>query len=437
MEKNTHLLIFLTNAIIFLVLISVVPIFGQSKTGLEKRVAIESQVHKTKGMADSLLNLPFTWVEKSQNKIDSLTQIISAHSLKTAELSTNIHSPVHGLEEKFMLADSIPNLRELVNELDIGSSLDKVTTEIGNYKNDFTKRSKGNIEEVKAAPEYLENKIKNAEGISTVESHQSAMDAKVADVTKPEGLGDMEKLGDKEYLKEQAMPIGRQAVPIGRQALQQLKKNVDHFAKHADKIKAAQGKLAKLKRKYSSLESMKNPPKGKRNALKGETLGERLTIGGNFQLYKTAPFGVDVSPQLAYQLTKKFSVGIGGTYRTGIDKEKDFLFTKEKEAYGFRAYSEHEVYKSLYAHGEFERLHEQANQSIASDLPTTQWNSNALIGIGKTYNFTKGIKGNVMVLYNFLNDKTDPYRRPWNIRFGFVLKNKKNRREAITSNKQE
>ncbi len=395
-----------------LVLVPAAPVFGQSKTKLVARPIIESEVQKTKETADSLLSLPSVLVEKSQNKIDSLKQTVRERSPKTEELSTIISSPSGVLGENATVVNGIPNLHELVNESDIGSSINKVKTEAGNYENDFSERSKGSVQQVKEAPLYLENKIKNLEEVEGLERMKTDKNENFQmDVGESEGL-DPNKLDDSDYLKEQV-------------ATQFTKHATEYFAKHNDQLKAAQGKLAKLKNKYGSLISMKNPPKKKENPLKGKTLGERLTVGGNFQLYKTQPFGVDVSPQLAYQLTKKFSMGVGGTYRTGFNKEKDFLFTKEKEAYGFRAYSEHDVYKSFYAHVEFERMYEKNFVEVTSDLPTTKWNSNALLGIGKTYHFTKGIKGNVMVLYNFLNDKTNPYRRPWNIRFGFELKNKK------------
>ncbi len=415
---------------------------GQRKLPINigKSKKLEGISQNTKGLTAGLLNttslkekmpiglggkLPKVNVnEKIKGLTTKVTEVdkLNGLSSKTAELSnfpkTQILSRSESLLEDAELLKKSQNIGEFSNELNVTRSFNRVKNEASKYKEDLSAISNGNIEEVKQAPEYVENKLKNVAGVSAVEDHQAAMDARVADFTQPSKDSDLNKLDDKDYLKGQATPIANQAI-------QQLQKNIDHFAKHTDKIKAAQGKLAKLKRKYSSLESMKNPPKKKPNPLKGKTLGERLTIGGNFQLYKTQPFGVDVSPQLAYQLTKKFSMGVGGTYRTGFNKKKDFLFTKEKEAYGFRAYSEHGVYKSFYAHGEFERLHEQANKITATDLLATQWNSKALLGIGKTYNFTKGIKGNVMVLYNFLNDKTDPYRRPWNIRFGFELKGSK------------
>lgn len=44
-----------------------------------------------------------------------------------------------------------------------------------------------------------------------------------------------------------------------------------------------------------------------------------------------------------------------------------------------------------------------------------------LIGVGKNYNFIKKVKGNVMILYDFLHNENSVYPKAWVVRFGFFL----------------
>jgi hypothetical protein len=49
------------------------------------------------------------------------------------------------------------------------------------------------------------------------------------------------------------------------------------------------------------------------------------------------------------------------------------------------------------------------------------WSDGLLVGVRKNYNFIKKVKGNVMVLYDFLHDEHSVYPRAWVVRFGFFF----------------
>ena len=66
--------------------------------------------------------------------------------------------------------------------------------------------------------------------------------------------------------------------------------------------------------------------------MKDKSFKERLIVGGNFQVHKGDPLGVDLSPSLGYHFNKRFSSGVGGTYRTTIDEDEKYLLTREKGA---------------------------------------------------------------------------------------------------------
>ena len=197
----------------------------------------------------------------------------------------------------------------------------------------------------------------------------------------------------------------------------------EHFSQHQDKLQAAQQKLATFKKKYSSIQTTKDMSTAvKRNSLEGKPLSERLVLGGMFQVNKD-PTSVDLSPLLGYRFNKKYTLGIGATYRAVLDFDN---FETTDQVYGYRGFFQRDVVKGFFLHGEYERMNTAAESSSASTAPTDEayrrWKSGALVGAGKEYSFVKGIKGQVMVLYDFLHeDGVSPYKKPLVIRFGFVL----------------
>ena len=75
---------------------------------------------------------------------------------------------------------------------------------------------------------------------------------------------------------------------------------------------------------------------------------------------------------------------------------------------------------------EVERLEVDRSLPILSDATYhfTDWNY--MLGIKKDYNFTKHVKGIMMVLYNFdYNPNLTPYPSRWHMRFGVSYRFKK------------
>jgi len=331
----------------------------------------------------------------------------------------------------------------------------------------------GNLDKI-GVEEVLEQKVQSLAGVSALEAKKATVAPQLEGYKNmPDPFSPSESLvaparqhagGDSEALKNwnqripsveklkdgDALKPARLRHSGGKETANHIKVlAADYFTQQvglseqawADKLKAAQDKLSKWKKKFGGLASINDIPartgRGG-NPLKGKTFGERLIIGGNFQIYKGKPFGLDISPQLAYKLTPKFRMGVGGVFRTSFGNNDIDLTTpnqptgqtgkpvrshgRERSAYGFSGYLAHDVYKRFYAHGEFEKLHTRPQQ--APDEKTKQpgnLHESAYLGIGKTYHISNMVKGNIMLLYDVLNDKTNPYRRPWNIRFGFQL----------------
>ena len=266
---------------------------------------------------------------------------------------------------------------------------------------EYTGKVRDYQEQVNNAPETLEQQARNLEQVKAFENKKAAFSPY------QEQVG---QLGKEEYAKEKVV---QKAKTMAK----------DHFAGQQEKLLAAQSKLTKLKQKVGKLGGLNGEKLKKENEMKGKTLGERLVLGGNFQLHPGDLVSLDISPAVAYRWTKTFRIGLGGTYRTTFDEKEKFFLSDEKEVFGYRGYAEHDVYKGFYAHGEYERLSgaHLSGKNTPQDQRGDSWHNGALLGLGKSYKIKNKIRGNVMLLYNFLYDEQSLYNRPWNLRFGFEL----------------
>ena len=282
-------------------------------------------------------------------------------------------------------------------------------------------------------PETLEQRARELEEIKAFENQKDEFNPYQEQ---------MEGLGKEDYAREQVV---KKAKTMAK----------DHFAGQQEKLKAAQSKLTTLKQRMGKLGGggLNGEKPKKQNPMKGKTLGKRLVLGGNFQLHPGEQVSLDVSPSLAYRCNKMFRVGLGGTYRTTFDEKEKFFLSDDNEVFGYRGFAEHEVYKGFYAHVEYERLKGSlgsAQNGTVGQSDGGAWQDGAMAGLGKTYKISNKIKGNVLLLYNFLFERGDTtsqsgpeslYRGPWNLRFGFELmgqgsKKQKDEKQKSKSNKE-
>lgn len=63
----------------------------------------------------------------------------------------------------------------------------------------------------------------------------------------------------------------------------------------------------------------------------------------------------DLSPLLGYRFNKRFTLGVGATYRLALSKNPVSVIT-EDATYGGRAYAEYHLIKSFLLHAEYERM---------------------------------------------------------------------------------
>src|SRR5690606_5935214 len=112
----------------------------------------------------------------------------------------------------------------------------------------------------------------------------------------------------------------------------------------------------------------------------------------------------------------------GGNYRLMTKPEFKGL-TSEGAVYGYRGFTEFMLHKGIFVHAEYEMLKTLVRDSImfktTESILEKKWIDGLLLGIGKEYKIAGRVKGNMQVLYNFLNEPNSPYQNKVMVRFGF------------------
>ena len=225
-------------------------------------------------------------------------------------------------------------------------------------------------------------------------------------------LADLKRYQDTQAMKAEAKEVA-------------IKKATDYFAEHQDKLSQAQGMMSKLKKKYSYVPDSRDLSTAvKATSLKDEPLKKRLVFGLGFQIQRTNPISLDLSPNLLYRFNKLFSAGISGTYRAslGIENNSTVAMNTATDVYGASAIVQHKIWKGFFGHSEFQYLSTPIiDPNNTTDLPARSWHEGLLLGIGKQMNFSKALKGQIIFTYDFLHTAASPNPKAWNIKFGFQL----------------
>lgn len=216
----------------------------------------------------------------------------------------------------------------------------------------------------------------------------------------------IEQHGEQDYYKEKVKSVAK-----------------DHFAGHTEKLQAAQEKLSKIKKDYpEGLSSIKDLPKRRPNPMRGKPFKERLVLGLTLQVHQDQTPSIDLSPFAAYKWTERLSFGVGGNYRV-MTKDNFKGFTREGAVYGGRVFSEFNLYKGIFVHAEYEMMRAPRKELLAlngkAEAMGNTWVDGLLIGAGKDYRIAKYVKGNMQVLYNFLDEINSPYQSKVMVRLGF------------------
>ncbi len=360
------------------------------------------------------------------------SKITDSEELKWVEHYSGQLDQIEGVVKQYQ--GKLLNLEDLQSLKGYGQQLQQLSQESSGYFKEMQDIVSGGLTDESPLMKQLESKIGKYPEFQELQKLSTKLEQ--ARKTPEDYRGKLEGYQDKDKIKSQAKELVNK-----------------HFSQHQDKLQAAQQKLATFKKKYSSIQSTKDMSTAvKRNSLEGRPLSERLVLGGTFQINPSysrssgsqsttpstsgqpqsslspsgggtstskVPTSVDLSPLLGYRLNKKFTLGIGATYRAILNFDE--LEAKD-QVYGYRGFFQADAPKGFFLHGEYERMNTAVESGSSTDEIYRRWKPGALVGIGKEYSFVKGIKGQVMVLYDFLYEEgVSPYKRPWVIRFGFVI----------------
>ncbi len=192
-----------------------------------------------------------------------------------------------------------------------------------------------------------------------------------------------------------------------------LSRAQDHFAGHWPQVTQAQQELTKLKKKHVGVPGGQEVSP-KKNSLSGKPLGERLVYGGSMQVLPGPPQALQAAPQLGYQISKQWLIGLSAQYRAKLQTDGRRLDT-EAPVFGGSLFTHYQFFRGFLMHAEGEWMSQLIDAE--QDLRTGQ--AHWLLGLGKMYPLAEKWRGKVVLLYNVSHRKQSLYPKPWMVRFSF------------------
>ena len=193
----------------------------------------------------------------------------------------------------------------------------------------------------------------------------------------------------------------------------------DFITENAQQISEVQSQMTDLKRKYASVPNSNDLSTAtKRNSLKGEPLWERFFLGGNFNIIKTEPFTMDISPLLGYRINKAFEAGFTAIYRNQFGANTTSI--QEYSVYGYGIFANHSFYKNYFAYLEGEKISSIPPLDVTK---TRSWKETLLLGIGRKFKITKWLEMQAIIAVNLLHKNSDQlYSSPVVFKTGIRIK---------------
>ena len=371
---------------------------------------LDSIEQRFSSQKDSLLSLNLSQ-NKVQQKLDSLQakkdEAIASVNQKINELETSVNSKIENLnsriQEKISVVDGLEDKAKAVTEnidnlpefnstdldlnttipqvdlpkVDLPSSINKIEIDVNLSDLEINQLTSIPLEkklELQNLPALQEWKDKLGQ-VSEYGKQLGEVADNIANLPKvaeqevlkmeefkelKEGLDEFEKLKKQKENLDTEMKNYQDKEYVKKKVINKVS-NVanEKLSEQSTKIKEAQAKLAKYKQKYNSVQSIKDLPKHRPNAMKGKPLREKIVPGITIQSYKKNYAEFDFSPRISYRISGRLTSGIGGTYRIGIENDRPQL-VKQPAVYGWRLYTDVKGYKSYFIHTEFEKINAPA-----------------------------------------------------------------------------
>ena len=269
-------------------------------------------------------------------------------------------------------------------------------------------------ETAKAIPERVEKRISRLDEFTEFDKQSGQLMKSVDD------LRGQYKNNGQQYLDQ-----ARQHTDLDHLKSEGIKLGADYtrdfITENIDQIGGLNNKLADLKKKYASISNSDDMGTAKRrNSLRGRPIDEKIILGGNFDIQIVDPILIDISPLVGFRLNKKFTIGLGGTYRVDLTLDtKSFNGRYDNEVYGFNSFISYDIIKRFFVYGQYDYLSEKGpDQDVAQGHQT--WEPAFMAGIGRSFSVHTKITGTVMLLYNIIESNIkNPAGNRFQIKFGF------------------
>ncbi len=188
------------------------------------------------------------------------------------------------------------------------------------------------------------------------------------------------------------------------------------FGADEQQLEQAKAQLTKLKKTYRQVQQQ-DSVFIKNTSLAGVPTRDRLTYGFNFNPDRTGLTSWQLRPQLGFQCTKAWTIGLGGQIQADIDTKPFRVDAFWKGGYGFvqRAVARQFLLYTEVAH---------EKQSL-SDEHSDDLNSNwkVRVGLGKQLAISDQVALQLLFLWDGLADCRAPVREQFQIRVGLLKLN--------------
>jgi len=185
----------------------------------------------------------------------------------------------------------------------------------------------------------------------------------------------------------------------------------------------ARSQINELKDKYSNLDNAGDMPDFKPNPMKTKPFLQRLEFGGNIQFQKNTsyyPTTTDIAGQVGYRFHKNGTAGVGVSYKLGMGTGWNHIaFTHQ--GVGLRSFVDWKLKGTFYLNGGFEENYLTAITNVSELKDLSLWKGSALLGVSKKYKINAKLKGNLMVLYDFLASRSVPATSSFKVRIGYTM----------------
>ncbi len=377
---------------------------GSLKAGLKNKVTSKLPLGGGGGYLDTLGN--------SLKFLEGKGELLGASKGKLVDVTNNIES----LQGKLQQADQIKAyIREHKKQL---------KEQLSQYTG-FTK----NLQKINKEAYYYGQQISE---YKTLLKDKKKAEAKAMELLKKmpvyndfirrnSQLASLFNLGSSETATAQSLE-GLQTRSQVEQLIQQRLGN-DPAARQAvsQQMDQARSQLNELKSKFPDLDNAGDMPDFKPNPMKTKSFLQRLEFGGNIQFQKSSryfPTTSDIAGQIGYRLHKNGTAGIGMSYKLGLGTGWDHIAISH-QGVGLRSFVDWKLKGTFFVNGGFEQNHVSTISRVNGVESWSGWQGSALLGVSKKYKVSAKLKGNIMLLYDFLAKRNTPSTSPVKLRLGY------------------